>query len=99
MVISIKEPGVDGGGGFWLFWSAVSSCFFFLPNSPPIPLAIAPLRLESLEFDEEDAEEEEAEELEFCAVPPDASCCPAMDIVMYWSSGKPFRLAEFFCTS
>src|SRR6476646_11194482 len=78
MVISIKEPGVDGGGGFWLFWSAVSSCFFFLPNSPPIPLAIAPLRLESLEFDEEDAEEEEAEELEFCAVPPDASCCPAM---------------------
>jgi len=24
---------------------------------------------------------------------------PAMDIVMYWSRGKPFRLAEFFCTS
>jgi hypothetical protein len=81
MVISISEPGVEGGGGFWLFWSAASSCFFFFPpNNPPRPFAMAALMLVGVlsEFDEEDEEfEEEAEEaapFEFCAAFPDASC-------------------------
>src|ERR1700692_3167323 len=91
MVISIKEPGVDGGGGFWLFWSAASSCFFFFENNPPRPFVMAPLMLVGVlsEFEEEFVEEdEEAEAFEFCAAFPDASCWPAMDMLMYWRRGK-----------
>ena len=98
MVISIKDPGVDGGGGFWLFWSAVSSCFFFFENNPPRPFVMAPLMLVGVLSEFEEEEDDDAEVFEVCTVFPEESCA-AMDIVMYWSSGKPFRLAEFFCNS
>lgn len=99
MVISIKEPGVDGGGGFWLFWSAVSSCFFFFANNPPRLFVMAPLMLVGMlsEFEEEEVGEE-AEVFDICTVFPDESCA-AMDIDMYWRRGKPFRLPEFFWSS
>src|ERR1700721_4463233 len=98
MVISIKEPGVDGGGGFWLFWSVASSCFFFFPNNPPRPFVMAPPKLVGVLSELEELLEED-EVLWFCAGFPEESCCPAMDMLMYWRSGKPLRLAEFFWSS